>query len=90
MPKLAFIFVCLLAFALASPPSIEAQSGDSQVKVEKIVVAGNKRVAVGTVLSYLPVRAGDRVTRGSLSIALERPFQRYACLLYTSPSPRDS
>ena len=75
MPKLAFIFVCLLAFALASPPSIEAQSSDSQVKVEKIVVAGNKRVAVGTVLSYLPVRAGDRVTRGSLSIALERLFE---------------
>ena len=75
MPKLAFIFVCLLAFALASPPSIEAQSDDSQVKVEEIVVTGNKRVAVGTVLSYLPVRAGDRVTRGSLSIALERLFE---------------
>ena len=75
MPKLAFIFVCLLAFALASPPSIEAQSGDSQVRVEEIVVTGNKRVAVGTVLSYLPVRAGDRVTRGSLSIALERLFE---------------
>ena len=75
MPKLAFIFVCLLAFALASPPSIEAQSGDSQVRVEEIVVTGNKRVAVGTILSYLPVRAGDRVTRGSLSIALERLFE---------------
>ena len=75
MPKLAFIFVCLLAFALASPPSTQAQSSDSQVRVEQIVVTGNKRVAVGTVLSYLPVRAGDRVTRGSLSIALERLFE---------------
>ncbi|MEC8262273.1 MAG: outer membrane protein assembly factor BamA [Pseudomonadota bacterium] len=75
MPKLAFIFVCLLAFALASPPSVEAQSGDGQVSVDEIVVVGNKRVAVGTVLSYLPVRPGDRVTRGSLSIALERLFE---------------
>ena len=75
MPKLAFIFVCLLAFALASPPSAVAQSGDSQIKVDEIIVNGNKRVAVGTVLSYLPVRVGDRVTRGSLSIALERLFE---------------
>ncbi len=76
MPKLAFIFVCLLAFALASPPSVEAQSGDGgQVSVDEIVVVGNKRVAVGTVLSYLPIRPGDRVTRGSLSIALERLFE---------------
>ena len=75
MPKLAFIFVCLLAFALASPPSAVAQSGDSQIKIDEIIVTGNKRVAVGTVLSYLPVRVGDRVTRGSLSIALERLFE---------------
>ena len=75
MPKLAFIFVCLLAFALASPPSAVAQSGDSQIKIDEIIVNGNKRVAVGTVLSYLPVRVGDRVTRGSLSIALERLFE---------------
>ena len=75
MPKLAFIFVCLLAFALVSPPSAVAQSGDSQIKIDEIIVNGNKRVAVGTVLSYLPVRVGDSVTRGSLSIALERLFE---------------
>ena len=75
MPKLAFIFLCLLAFSLASPPSVVAQTDDSQVKIDEIVVTGNKRVAAGTVLSYLPVRVGDRVTRGSLSIALERLFE---------------
>ena len=75
MPKWALIFVCLLVYALGSPPQAMAQSNDSQVTVDEIVISGNKRVAVGTVLSYLPVRVGDRVTRSSLSIALERLFE---------------
>ena len=75
MPKWALIFVCLLVYALGSSPQAMAQSNDSQVTVDEIVISGNKRVAVGTVLSYLPVRVGDRVTRSSLSIALERLFE---------------
>ena len=75
MPKWALICVCLLVYALGSSPQAMAQSNDSQVTVDEIVISGNKRVAVGTVLSYLPVRVGDRVTRSSLSIALERLFE---------------
>ena len=75
MPKWALIFACLLVFALGAPPQTVAQSSDSQITVDEIVISGNRRVAVGTVLSYLPVRVGDRVTRSSLSIALERLFE---------------
>ena len=75
MPKWALIFACLLVFALGAPPQTVAQSSDSQVTVDEIVISGNRRVAAGTVLSYLPVRVGDRVTRSSLSIALERLFE---------------
>lgn len=75
MSKWALIFACLLVFALGAPPQTVAQSSDSQVTVDEIVISGNRRVAAGTVLSYLPVRVGDRVTRSSLSIALERLFE---------------
>lgn len=75
MPKWALIFACLLVIALGAPPQTVAQSSDSQVTVDEIVISGNRRVAAGTVLSYLPVRVGDRVTRSSLSIALERLFE---------------
>ena len=75
MPKWALIFACLLVFALGAPPQTMAQSSDTQVAVEEIVITGNRRVAAGTVMSYLPVRVGDRVTRSSLSIALERLFE---------------
>ena len=75
MPKWALIIACLLVFAFGAPPQTMAQSSDSQVTVDEIVISGNRRVAVGTVMSYLPVRVGDRVTRSSLSIALERLFE---------------
>ena len=75
MPKWALIFACLLVFALGVPPQSMAQSSDTQVAVDEIVISGNRRVAAGTVMSYLPVRVGDRVTRSSLSIALERLYE---------------
>lgn len=75
MPKWALIFASLVVFALGAPPQAVAQSSDTEVTVEEIAITGNKRVAAGTVMSYLPVRVGDRVTRSSLSIALERLFE---------------
>ena len=75
MPKWALIFACLLVFALGVPPQSMAQSSDTQVAVDEIVISGNRRVAAGTVMSYLPVRVGDRVTRSSLSIALDRLYE---------------
>jgi len=45
-----------------------------QVRITEIKVEGNRRVAEGTVLSYLPVQIGDLVSQGGLSQALERLF----------------
>lgn len=75
MPKPLLVLVLLLALAVGTPTPSAAQSANDQVKIDEIAVSGNKRVAVGTVLSYLPVRVGDRVTRSSLSIALERLYE---------------
>ena len=75
MPKPLLCLVLLLALALATPAPSVAQSANEQVRIDEIAVSGNRRVAVGTVLSYLPVRIGDRVTRSSLSIALERLYE---------------
>ena len=75
MPKPLLSLVLLLALVIATPKLSVAQSADEQVRIDEIAVSGNRRVAVGTVLSYLPVRVGDRVTRSSLSIALERLYE---------------
>ena len=75
MPKPLLILVLLLALAMGSTSPVTAQSADQQVRVEEIAVSGNRRVAIGTVLSYLPVRVGDSVSRSSLSIALERLYE---------------
>jgi outer membrane protein insertion porin family len=75
MPKPLLVFVLFLALAVGTPAPSIAQSADEQIRIDEIAVSGNRRVAVGTVLSYLPVRVGDSVTRSSLSIALERLYE---------------
>ena len=42
MPKWALIIACLLVFALGGPPQTMAQSSDSQVTVDEIVISGNR------------------------------------------------
>ena len=54
--------------------SAQAQTVTEQVRIADIKVIGNRRVAEGTVLSYLPVRVGDLVSQGALSQSLERLF----------------
>ena len=75
MPRPLLVLFLLLALVVVTPAPSVAQSAGVQVQIDEIVVSGNRRVAVGTVLSYLPVRIGDRVTRSSLSIALERLYE---------------
>ena len=75
MPKPLLVLVLLLALVVGTPAPSIAQSAGDQIRIDEIAVSGNRRVAVGTVLSYLPVRVGDRVTRSSLSIALERLYE---------------
>ena len=75
MHKLALIFAVLI-FSIAEPVlPATAQSSDQLAEVEEIVIDGNRRVAASTILSYLPVRVGDRVTQSALSIALQRLFE---------------
>ena len=52
----------------------QAQTANEQVRISDIKVTGNRRVAEGTVLSYLPVQVGDLVPQGDLSQSLERLF----------------
>jgi outer membrane protein insertion porin family len=52
----------------------QAQTANEQVRISDIKVTGNRRVAEGTVLSYLPVQVGDLVSQGALSQSLERLF----------------
>ena len=51
-----------------------AQVSQDPVRISEIRVDGNRRVAFGTVQSYLPVRVGDLTTPGSLSNALTRLY----------------
>lgn len=52
----------------------QAQTANEQVRISDIKVTGNRRVAEGTVLSYLPVQVGDLVSQGALSQSLEQLF----------------
>ncbi|MCH1426501.1 MAG: outer membrane protein assembly factor BamA, partial [Alphaproteobacteria bacterium] len=52
----------------------QAQTATEQVRISDIKVTGNRRVAEGTVLSYLPVQVGDLVSQGALRQSLERLF----------------
>ena len=68
-----FIVVMMGASFLSSSP-VTAQSTTDNQRIEAIEIIGNKRVAAGTVLSYLPLRVGDLVTAGSMNTAVARLF----------------
>ena len=71
--SIAFIILCLFSHYYNVMP-VHAQATSEQVRISSIKVAGNRRVAEGTVLSYLPVQIGDVVSQGGLSQSLERLF----------------
>jgi len=76
MRFLVAIFLMLAGLTLlVSPQNGYAQTSSDSVRIDEIVVTGNRRVAVGTVLSYLPLKAGDLVSTSSLNIALDRLFE---------------
>ena len=75
MRKLSIALIAFLIFSLHHDVRpVQAQSTTEQVRISGIKVAGNRRVAEGTVLSYLPVQIGDVVSQGGLSQSLERLF----------------
>ena len=75
MQRLALIFAVFVFSVAATLSPASAQSSDGMVRVDDIVIEGNRRVAESTIRSYLPVQVGDRVTQGALSIALQRLFE---------------
>ena len=71
--SIAFIAFCIFSFYYNVMP-VQAQATTEQVRITGINVTGNRRVAEGTVLSYLPVQIGDVVSQGGLSQSLERLY----------------
>ena len=71
--SIAFIAFCIFSFYYNVMP-VQAQAATEQVRISGIKVTGNRRVAEGTVLSYLPVQIGDVVSQGGLSQSLERLY----------------
>ena len=70
-----FSFIFGLCILLMSVPSSFGQLADEQVRISEIRVEGIRRVAQGTVQTYLPVKVGDITTPSSLSNALERLYE---------------
>ena len=71
--SIAFIAFCIVSIYYNVMP-VQAQATTEQVRISGIKVTGNRRVAEGTVLSYLPVQIGDVVSQGGLSQSLERLY----------------
>ena len=67
-------FMLGLFIVFTTIQSSMAQVSQDPVRISEIRVDGNRRVAFGTVQSYLPVRVGDLTTPGSLSNALTRLY----------------
>ena len=75
MHKLSIALIAFFIFSFDyNVIPAQAQAVTEQVRISDIKVVGNRRVAEGTVLSYLPVQIGDVISQGGLSQSLERLF----------------
>ena len=75
MHKLSIALIAFCIFLLNyNVIPVQAQAATEQIRISGIKVIGNRRVAEGTVLSYLPVQIGDVISQGGLSQSLERLF----------------
>ena len=70
---IALIALCIFSINYKVIP-VQAQAATEQIRISDIKVVGNRRVAEGTVLSYLPVQIGDVISQGGLNQSLERLF----------------
>ena len=69
------LIVLMIGASLLLSSSVTAQSTTDNQRIEAIEIKGNKRVAAGTVLSYMSLRVGDLVTAGSMNIAIEQLYE---------------
>ena len=75
MHKLSIVFIIFWIFSIHySVIPAQAQDTTEQVRISAIKVEGNRRVADGTVLSYLPVQVGDVASQSGLNQSLEQLF----------------
>ena len=58
--------------------------------VGKKVLAGAAKKAIGAVASKVGDKVGEKITGGSPAEMSHKKGHSAACLLYTSPSPRDA
>jgi outer membrane protein insertion porin family len=68
------LLICLFLNLNVSEKSV-AQTIDSTVRITEIRVEGNRRVSIGTVESYLPIRVGDLTSQSALSNALKQLYK---------------
>ena len=55
--------------------SAQVSYAQSASQVDEIIVSGNSRVSTTTILSYLPISLGDKVTSATLNSAIENLFE---------------
>ena len=75
---------------------VETQKGAIEIEtfqpgqIEQILVDLNSKVPVGTPLARIRTEAGEKPAAVAAAPPPEAPAPVPVCLLYTSPSPRDS
>lgn len=72
----AVIYILLMVYGTFLPSGAAiAQSDTNPVRIETISIEGNRRVAVATILAYLPIKVGDLATSSAINTAVERLFE---------------
>ncbi len=61
--------------ALVVPAVALAQAGQQEGVVNRIIVTGNERIEQSTILSYLPIQAGETVNPAKIDLALKALFR---------------
>ena len=65
----------VICAALISGLPLSIARAQSTTMINEIIVRGNERVSTATILSYLPIVLGDRVSASSLNSAVDSLFQ---------------
>ena len=89
--KFMLLLIFVSGVTTAQEPSANSvgSSQSGAFVIADIVIEGNNRIDLGTILNYLPVRNRDVFVPSEDSARVLRSLYE-TCLLYTSPSPRDS
>ena len=73
-----YLPIILFAFFFYSSGGVDksySQNSSETTKIEEILVEGNRRVSIGTVESYFPIKEGDSISQSTLDSALEQLYK---------------